>query len=190
MREFMRWVQFRNDDPLVAEYEAKGYPVKHLKTYSGTTIVGFPTRPKICELDGGDWVVLAGEATPEEQYEFLRLLEKYWLTGVEENGVTPLEETGNQISYTLKYNPKLVTFDRFLETLIAGQFKIRCCSVMPQEDKSAYEYLPESAVNKEEYEHIAAAIAASNMREDVGSEHMECGSGACPIDVRDEKVAA
>ncbi len=189
MREFIRWVQFRNDDPLVAEYEAKGYPVKHLKTYSGTTIVGFPTRPAICELGGGAWVVTASEATPEEQYRFLQLLEKYWLTGVDADGVTPLIESGNQISYTLKYDPKKVTFDRFLETLIEGQFKIRCCSVMPQEDKSAYEYLPESAVNKDEYEHIAAAIAASNMAEDIGLEHVDCGGGACPVDFSSEKAA-
>jgi adenosylcobalamin-dependent ribonucleoside-triphosphate reductase len=189
MREFVRWVQFRNDDPLVKEYESKGYPIKHLKTYSGTTIVGFPTRPAICELDGGAWVVTASEATPEEQYRFLELLEKYWLTGVEEDGVTPLAETGNQVSYTLKYDPKKISFDRFWDTLIEGQFKIRCCSVMPQEDKSAYEYLPESAVNKEEYEHIAAAIAASNMMEDIGLEHIDCASGACPVDIG-EKVAA
>ena len=45
MREFVRWVQFRYDDPLVAEYAAKGYPVKHLVSYSGTTVVGFPTKP-------------------------------------------------------------------------------------------------------------------------------------------------
>jgi adenosylcobalamin-dependent ribonucleoside-triphosphate reductase len=187
MREYLRWVQFRNDDPLVVEYEKKGYPIKRLKTYEGTTIVGFPTRPRICELDGGDWVVTASEATPEEQYEFLRLLEKYWIVGVAEDGVTPLKDTGNQVSYTLKYDPKLVSYERFLDTLIKGQFNVRCCSVMPQEDKSAYEYLPETAVNKAEYEHIAEAIQAAleeeeeAMKEDVGQEHVDCASGACPI---------
>ncbi len=55
MREFLRWVQFRNDDPLVKVYEEKGYPVKRLKSYSGTTIVGFPTKPAICELGDGQW---------------------------------------------------------------------------------------------------------------------------------------
>jgi hypothetical protein len=44
MREFIRWVQFRNDDPLVKEYEEKGYPIKRLKQYEGTTVVGFPTK--------------------------------------------------------------------------------------------------------------------------------------------------
>ena len=190
MRGYIRWVQFRNDDPLVATYEAQGYPIKRLKTYSGTTIVGFPTKPTICDLDGGDWVVTAAEATPEEQYTFLRLLEKYWLTGMEEDGVTPLVESGNQISYTMKYDPKKVSFERFLETLIKGQFKIRCCSVMPQEDKSAYEYLPETACTKEELEHVIQAIRQSDLQEDIGAEHVGCDSGACPVDFNDTKVAA
>lgn len=191
MREFLRWVQFRNDDPLVADYEAMGYPVKRLKTYEGTTIVGFPTKPKICELDGGAWVVTAAEATPEDQYEFLRLLEKYWIHGVDENGVSLAEETGNQVSYTLKYDPKVVTFDRFLQTLIDGQFSIRCCSVMPQTDTSAYEYQPEQPVTKQQFEMIAAAIENDNVKEDIGFEHVDCGAGACPIDfTEDQKEAA
>lgn len=192
MREFMRWVQFRNDDPLVKEYEAKGYPTKRLTSYSGTTVVGFPTKPTICSLGTGDWVVTAAEATPEEQYQFLRLLEKYWLTGVDEDGVTALPESGNQISYTLKYDPKVVSYDKFLETLIEGQFSIRCCSVMPQTDTTAYEYQPESPVTKLEFERIAAAIKTdANTREDIGLEHISCDSGACPVDIKsDEDMAA
>lgn len=189
MREFIRWVQFRNEDPLIADYERMGYPVKRLKTYEGTTVVGFPTKPKICELDGGEWVVTASEATPEEQYQFLRLLEKYWIRGVAEDGVTPLEESGNQVSYTLKYDPAKVDFERFLETLIDGQFSIRCCSVMPQSDTSAYEYQPEQPVTKHEFEMIAAAIANDNVQEDIGFEHVDCGAGACPIDFSTEKAA-
>lgn len=188
MREFLRWVQFRNDDPLVLDYELAGYPIKRLKTYEGTTIVGFPTKPKICELDGGNWVVTAGEATPEEQYEFLRLLEKYWIRGVEEDGVTPLSETGNQVSYTLKYDPTKVDFPHFLSTLIEGQFSIRCCSVMPQSDTSAYEYQPEQPVTKHEFEMIAEAIANDNVKEDIGFEHVDCGAGGCPVDFSDTKV--
>jgi hypothetical protein len=192
MREFIRWVQFRNDDPLIAEYEAMGYPVKRLKTYEGTTVVGFPTRPKICELDGGEWVVTAAEATPEEQYEFLRLLEKYWLRGVEEDGVTVIgEDFGNQISYTLKYKPEEVSFEKFLETLIDGQFSIKCCSVMPQSDTSAYEYQPEQPVTKHEFEMIAAAIANDNqVKEDIGFEHVDCGAGGCPISWDENDQAA
>ncbi|MCL2874709.1 MAG: ribonucleoside-diphosphate reductase [Betaproteobacteria bacterium] len=183
MREYIRWVQFRNDDPLVDEYRAKGYPVKKLQTYSGTTIVGFPTQPLICTLGMGDKLVTAAEATPEEQYEYLRLLEKYWIVGVEEDGVTALEDRGNQISFTLKYNPDAVSFKAFKQTLLANQSTVRCCSVMPQTDTSAYEYVPEQAVEKSHYELICAAIAANDavIKEDVGLEHVDCASGACPV---------
>lgn len=186
MREYLRWVQFRNDDPLVGVYEAKGYPVRKLRTYSGTTIVGFPTAPLICTLGMGDRLVTAAEATPEEQYQFLRLMEKYWIQGVAEDGVTPLKNTGNQVSYTLKYDPKVVGFEEFKRTLLEGQSSIRCCSVMPQADTSAYEYQPEEPVTKHEFEMIAAAIAATidadkEVKEDVGLEHVDCGSGGCPV---------
>lgn len=181
MREFLRWVQFRNDDPLVETYSAKGYPVMHLKSYEGTTVVGFPTRPTICDLGGSDWVVTAAEATPEDQYEFLRLLEKYWIHGVDADGVDLPHETGNQVSYTLKYDPEVVSFEQFFQTLLDGQFSIRCCSVMPQADTSAYEYQPEQPVTKDEFEMIAAQIS-EQMAEDIGKEHIDCASGACPVD--------
>lgn len=185
MREYLRWVQFRNDDPLIETYREQGYPVKKLKTYSGTTIVGFPTIPTICTLGMGDKLVTAAEATPEEQYEYLRLLEKYWITGVEEDGVTPLEERGNQVSYTLKYDPKVVSFEEFKRTLREGQSTIRCCSVMPQTDTTAYEYQPEQPVTKHEFEMILQAIKDSDdVKQDIGLEHVDCASGACPIDFR------
>ena len=186
MREYIRWVQFRNDDALVEEYASKGYPIKQLASYEGTTVVGFPTKPAICKLDGGKWVVTASEATPEEQYEFLRLLEKYWITGVEEDSFTPLSESGNNISYTMKYNPKVVDYNHFLNTMINGQFNIRCCSVMPQEDTSAYEYLPEEAVSREVFKEISNAITDDDIKEDIGLEHVDCGTGGCPIDFNDE----
>jgi len=189
MREYLRWVQFRNDDPLIDQYRELGYPVKKLKTYSGTTIVGFPTIPEICKLGMGDKLVTAAEATPEEQYQFLRLMEKYWITGVEEDGVTPLEERGNQVSYTLKYDPKTVSFEEFKRTLFEGQSTIRCCSVMPQADTTAYEYQPEQPVTKHEFEMIVAAIKDSEeVKEDIGFEHVDCGAGGCPIDFTEDKA--
>lgn len=183
MREFMRWVQFANGDPLIQQYKDKGYPVRELQVYKGMTIVGFPTQPLICTLGMGDSLVTAAEATPEEQYRFLQLLEKYWITGVSEDGVTPLRESGNQVSYTLKYDPKVVSYDQFRQTTLDGQATIRCCSVMPQADTgaSAYEYLPEQPVTKAEYDAIAAAIQSEGILEDVGQEHVECAGGACPI---------
>lgn len=191
MREYIRWVQFRYDDPLIKEYEAKGYPVRHLKTYEGTTIVGFPTAPTICTLGMGEKLVTAGEATPEEQYEYLRLLEKFYIRGVNLDG-TPLEhDTGNQVSYTLKYRPESVSYEEFRDTLLNGQSSIRCCSVMPQTDTTAYEYQPEEPVTKHEFERIALAIKESDeVKEDIGFEHVDCASGACPIDFNQERKAA
>lgn len=182
MREFLRWVQFRNDDPLIEQYRAQGYPVKKLQSYSGTTIVGFPTIPTICTLGMGDKLVTAAEATPEEQYQWIRLLEKYWIVGVQEDGVTPLRDTGNQVSYTLKYLPTSVSFQAFMVTLLHGQSSIRCCSVMPQSDTTSYEYQPEEPVTKARFEQIVAALNKSDdVQEDVGMEHVDCASGACPI---------
>lgn len=182
MREYLRWVQFRNDDPLVEEYRAKGYPIRKLKSYSGTTIVGFPTQPEICRLGMGDKLVTAAEATPEEQYQYLRLMEKYWIRGVDENGEL-LPESGNQVSFTLKYFPETVSYERFRQTLIDGQSTIRCCSVMPQTDTTAYEYQPEEPVTKHQYELITQALKAANgVKEEVAFEHVDCASGACPVD--------
>ncbi|MDD4972902.1 MAG: hypothetical protein PHY93_01050 [Bacteriovorax sp.] len=189
MREFLRWVQFRNDDPIIEEYKAKGYPTKTLKSYSGTTIVGFPTQPEICKQGLGDKLVTAAEATPEEQYQYLRLLEKYWIHGVDVDGITPLVESGNQVSYTLKYNPAKVSFEEFVKTLLEGQSSVRCCSVMPQADTSAYEYQPEEMMTTSRYQQIVREIEKSGQnlneeKEDVAFEHIDCGSGACPIDFR------
>ena len=192
MREFIRWVQFANGDPLIEKYQAMGYPVKVLKIYKGMTIVGFPTKPTICNLGMGDALVTAAEATPAEQYEFLRLLEKYWIIGVEVDGETPLRDTGNQVSYTLKYDPEVVGYEEFKQTLKDGQSTIRCCSVMPQSssDESAYEYLPEQPVTKAVYDMTVEAIQTDNQtKEDVGIEHVDCANGACPISFGD-KVAS
>jgi hypothetical protein len=185
MREYLRWVQFRNDDPILDTYQRMGYPIRKLKTYNGTTIVGFPTQPMICALGMGNKLVTAGEATPEEQYQFLRLLEKYWITGVDEAGNPLAFNTGNQVSYTLKYKPNQVDYDHFLETLLYGQSTIKCCSVMPQMDASeyAYEYVPEEAITKHEYEQILMEIKTDTheVAEEIGIEHVGCASGACPI---------
>lgn len=180
MREFLRWVQFRNDDPLVREYQNKGYPTKELKVYAGTTIVGFPTAPTITRLGMGDKLVTAAEATPEEQYKWLMLGEKYWIRGTDEKGSDIQEQYGNQISYTLKYKPDIVSFIEFKEMLQKYQSKISCCSVMPQVDGTAYEYQPEQPVSSEEYQSIVAGI--DKMKEDVDFAHVDCAAGACPID--------
>ena len=182
LAEYLRWVQFKSDDPLVADYRARGYPVRDdLKQYRGMVIVGFPTAPTIARLGLGDRLVLAGDATPEEQYRWLMLLEAHYIRGTSPDG-TPLADTGNQVSYTLKYKPQETSFELFRQTLLDMQSQVRACSVMPQEDSSAYEYLPEQAISKAEYEAFARAIEGAGAEEVITDEQMGCTSGACPVD--------
>lgn len=171
MPYYLRWVQFRHDDPLVKVYQEAGYPVRELQQYQGTIIVGFPTAPTITKLGIEDKLVTAGEATPEEQYQWLMLGEKYWL-----GDVAP-----NQISYTLKYVPESVSYSEFKEMLLKYQSKIRCCSVMPQEDAVAFEYQPEQQITKAQYEQISRSIKGT-VKEDIDKVHVDCANGACPVD--------
>lgn len=189
LARYLRWVQFRSDSPKIAEYEAAGYPIrKDLKTYSGTTIVGFPTEPTISSLDIGDKLVLAGEASPEDQFKWLKLLEYFWLEGgtvteyYNKQEARPDEERfGNQLSYTLKYKPEVTSLSQFSKILMEHQRTVRCVSVMPQEEGSSYEYLPEEPIIKVEFERIQREIN-SVQAEDIGKEHVDCDGGACPID--------
>lgn len=169
---YMRWVQFSNTDPKLQKYKDDGYPTRKLKTYKGTTIVGFPTKPTICDVIPEDRIVYAGDATPQEQYQWLRLLEKYWIG-----------ESGNQISYTLKYKPEKVSYEAFKEMVRRYQPTIKCCSVMPQEELVSHEYQPEEPLTLEQYEEWMSQINPKE-DEDVGREHVECAGGACPIDFK------
>jgi len=193
MREYIRWVQFREDDPLVKKYEHKGYMVRRdLKSYRNMAIVGFPTQPEICKLGMGNKLVTAAEATPEEHYRWLSLLEKYWIVGVDEDG-TPLPDTGNQISYTLKYKPDQITLERFKAIVMQYQPKIKCCSVMPQiaDEELKYEYQPEQAVNLNDYnDYIKRLKHDMALEEDLDKVHLDCANGVCPVDFHKEKVGA
>lgn len=181
MREYIRWVQFRNDDPLVKRYRKLGYPIKELKSYPGTTVVGFPTQPEICKLGMNSQLVTASEATPEEQYRWLMLLEKYWIVGVDEEG-KPLPDTGNQVSYTLKYDPKKVSFRKFSKIVKKFQPQIKTCSVMPRIDVTAYEYQPEELVTIGQFMNVIREISdGGDLLEDIDLEQLKCESGACPI---------
>lgn len=184
MREFLRWVQFRNDDPLVDTYKAAGYPVRDLVQYTGTTIVGFPTAPTITTLGMGDKLVTAAEASPEEQFKWLMLGEKYWINGTDEVGEPVKDSYGNQISYTLKYKPEVTDYDHFKKMILKYQSQVRCCSVMPQDDASSYEYQPEQPVTTYEYRRLVGMIASAKtvLAEEIGREHVGCDNGACPID--------
>lgn len=191
LAHYLRWVQFRDTDPLVPTYEAQGYPVRrNLKTYTGTVIVGFPTEPIVASLGMGDALVLAGDASPEDQYKWLQLNEFFWLEGgtvaeyLEGKGPRPGEDRyGSQISYTLKYKPNETSFEEFSEMMMKYQPTIRCCSVMPETnaDDSVYEYLPEQPLTKVEFEASLKNIREA-LAEDIGREHVGCDNGACPVD--------
>jgi adenosylcobalamin-dependent ribonucleoside-triphosphate reductase len=183
MKWFVRWVQFRDDDPLVIDYQNAGYPVRKLTQYRGHTIVGFPTQPVISSMMKEGELVTAGEATPEEQYRWLMLGEKYYINGTTADGKPVDYNVGNQISYSLKFKPEEVTYKTFKDMLIKYQSQIRACSVMPQEELTAYEYQPEESVTKAQYEGISNAIKSA-LEEDIGEEHLDCDGGACPIDFR------
>jgi hypothetical protein len=188
--EYMRWVQFKEDDPLVAQYEALGYPIQRdLKSYRGMVIVGFPTVPTIATLGMGDRLVLAGDATPEDQYRWLLLGEKFYIRGTDKEGNPLPRDSGNQISYTLKMKPEKVGIEAYAETLLQWQSKVKACSVMLQEDGSAYEYLPEEPLTKAKYEEVMRSIMGKADREDVGFEHVDCASGACPVDFSESRVS-
>lgn len=180
MRFYVRWVQFRTDDPLVKEYQAMGYPSREVASYQGTTIIGFPTAPVISTLEMGAALVTASEATPDEQFRWLELGEEYYIGA----------DRGNQISYTLKYDPTVVDFKAFTEFYKAHQRNVRCCTVMPQEDSSVYDYLPEQSVTKAEYEAVCHAINNAGVAEEISDEHLRCDSGACPIDIKERVVVA
>ncbi len=176
MKRYMRWVQFRYDNPLVEEYRNKGYPTRDLVQYQGTTVVGFPTSLVLSDIAPDEAVLTAAEATPAEQYRWVELGEKYWLG----------KERGNQISYTLKYNPNVVSYTDFKNTIQTHQRKVRCCAVMPQIDTTAFEYQPEEAVTIAEFQAARQAIKDA-VAEDIGQEHVDCEGGACPIDFNDDE---
>lgn len=183
--QYLRWVQFKGTrdpdsgdwlpgaDPLLAEYEARGYPLRTLKTFPGITIVGFPTVPLIMRLGLADRLVTAPEATPEQQYRWLRLLERYWIG----------DEQGNQVSYTLKLYTDRHDLDEFRAIVLREQPEVRCCAILPTRPDHAlgYEYLPEEEVPAEAFTALVASIDAAEAREAVDMAHLQCASGVCPI---------
>ena len=103
------------------------------------TIVGFPTVPLIMRLGLADRLVTAPEASPAQQYRWLRLLERHWIGAAQ----------GNQVSYTLKLYTDRHDLAEFRAIVLREQPEVRCCAVLPTrpEDALGYEYLPEEAVS-------------------------------------------
>lgn len=184
MRQYLRWVQYRGQkdahgawtsesDPLLARYEAMGYPIRELESFPGMSIVGFPTIPLVCQLMPQEKIVTAGDATPEEQYQWLMLLEKYWL------GPTQ----GNQISYTMKIYTTEHSLEDFRRICAEYQSQVRACALLPSvpEAQMGFEYLPEESVPIERMEEILADIAEHQVKTDIDMDTLACASGACPI---------
>jgi ribonucleotide reductase class II len=187
MPYYLRWVQFRGDHIALEEYKRRGYPIRDISNsevriddegnkftvngYKDTYIVGFPTRMEIAGLMG-DRLITAAEATFEQYYAWLRLLEKYLLGGPGKN---------NQISITMKYDPKKLSYNDFINVMLNQQSTIRCCAFMPQEDKSAYIYTPEERITEDEYNRLISQIDLAE-REAVDTNSLDCEGGACGID--------
>ena len=182
-RQYLRWVQFKGtrdergawlpgSDPLLADYAARGYPLRELKSFPGMTIVGFPTVPLLMSLGLGERLVTAPEASPHEQYRWLRLLERHWIGA----------EQGNQVSYTLKVYTDQYDLDDFRAIVLEEQPLVRCCAVLPSrpEGDLGYEYMPEEEISAGRFAAIMAGIAATG-REAVDLVHLQCISGVCPI---------
>ena len=182
--QYLRWVQFKGthdadggwapgSDPLLAEYEARGYPLRELRSFPGMTIVGFPTVPLIMRLGLADRLVTAPEATPAQQYRWLRLLEQYWIG----------ESQGNQVSYTLKLYTDRHDLDEFREIVLREQSEVRCCAILPTRPDHAlgYEYLPEEELPAERFAALVAAIDVTGTQEAVDLAHLQCANGVCPL---------
>lgn len=189
-RGYIRWVQFKGamlgdgldpclqeswdieSDPLISELIRDGYPWRALKTFPGIIIVGFPTRPLITQLGMGDVLVTAPEATPDEQYQWLRLLERYWLG----------DSGGNQVSYTLKLYTSDVSLESFRSIVLRNQPTVRCCAILPclPESQMPYEYLPEETVSDSQLAALESRIM-TKASEVVDIEDLRCASGVCPL---------
>lgn len=170
---FLRWVQFQEDSPDLADLRRRGYPVKDVRSqYKQTYVVGFPTKQPIVDL-AGDNLVLAGELSLVEHYTWIALLEKNFLG-----------DKGNQVSYTVKYNPSKVSWEHYKSVTLQYLRTVRCCSVMPQidMDESKYAYIPEQRITLEEYNSYMAQIDRID-KEHYDDNNLVCEGGACPIEL-------
>ena len=181
--QYLRWVQFKGtrdeygwapgSDPLLADYERRGYPIRTLNSFPGMSIVGFPTVPLIMRLGLADRLVTAPEASPEQHYHWLRLLEEHWIGAVQ----------GNQVSYTLKLFTNQYDLSVFRQIVLREQPHVRCCAVLPTVPDHAlgYEYLPEQEVAAETFAEMVAQIDAAEAQEAVDMAQLQCASGVCPL---------
>jgi hypothetical protein len=172
---YLRWVQYKFGDRDLETLKARHYPVQDIShRYPGHCIVGFPTKMPIMDLMNEDQIVTAQQATPTEQYQWVCLLEKYWIG-----------EKGNQVSYTLKYDPAVTSFTEFMQLVLDWQPLVRCISVLPAADweqtQRIYGYVPEQPITQQQYESFMRSINPVTREAYVDAE-LGCETGACPIE--------
>lgn len=174
-RHYLRWNLYKGDDPALADLTARGYPTENMEhRRAGHVAVGFPTALPIVDEMGAMNVVTAEEATPEEQFYWLMLLEQHWLG-----------PRGNQVSYTLKYDPDRVSYPEFMATILEWQPRVRCCAVLPSSDwrkmRENYGYVPEQPIAEAQYRALVNRIAIAD-RQGYDDDALACESGVCPIE--------
>lgn len=176
MPYYLRWVQYHKNDAELTALQSRGYPVRDVQhKYPDHFIVGFPTKLPIADLMGDD-LVTATQASPIQQYTWLQLLEKFWLGN----------ERGNQVSYTLKYNSKEISYPEYMAMVLTQQPQVKVCSVMPaddwQESQQIYGYVPEEPIDAAEYHQMMAQIQQPVATEKYDDQSLACSNGACPIE--------
>lgn len=185
---YLRWVQYENEtapgvtNPALTEAFLAGYPVEDVShKYPGKSVVGFPTKQPIVDLIGPENVVTADQVSVEQHYQWLELLEAFWL-GYNEDG----SSHNNQISYTLKFRMSEMSYDEFRAKIAHHQSRIRCCAFMDQEEiaemKEKYGYVPEQPISHEEYLKLTSHI--HKLKEEAyDNDALACAGGICPIEV-------
>jgi len=173
----IRWVQYPKDGEEHLSLAARGYPVKDVShQYHGHVVVGFPVEPNEILLGmPEDRLVLASDATMEQQFEWLRRIERNWLGG-DRNG---------QVSYTLKYKQGEVPFEQFQQIIKTHMKTIKCVAfdvAADDVDASAYAYLPEERVSRARYMEVVRGITDELLYTKVDDTLLQCASGACPIE--------
>jgi hypothetical protein len=201
---YLRYIQFPksviNDgvelpNPIVTEYSKCGYVIKDIShKYPGYVVVGFPTiQPYVLALrEAGvpeDQIVKANKLSMEDNYKWLRLLEKFWLGSNPSDEGAPLN---GQIAYTMKVNFNEVSFDQFMKAIAENQPTIRCCSYNPcvNDDQAreeadnlaeVYGYSPEYPIDWTEYTSLMANITPAN-KEAYNENEGACEGNFCALD--------
>jgi len=182
-REYLRWTQFNkaSQSDLVAEYEAKGYPVvwdivnaQGVNVYPSVAIVGFPTRPLIRTLGiPEERFTTASDVTFADHFKWVSLIERFWLGA----------EKGNQVSYTAKFDKRVTSYEEYTRAIQTWMPKVKAISVLATSDYAetvaTFGYSPEQPITAEEYEEYMAVI--TQMAETLTDDDLRCLGGACPI---------